>query len=188
MTHINFTVKICCEQEYSEKERMMLKIKRTKITLLAVVILITSGCQVANQLASGLSGGVSGGGIGSSLSSGGDFDDIGSDFAGENINEKYTSLNNSFNNVQNLKNQRSSVPGSVAYSYFEVVKSLHDKIDRNNVNDRDENGKTPLVAAIENNDAAMVKFLIDRGATVDDSAIAAAQNTGNAFIIQALEK
>lgn len=162
----------------------------TRITLMVMVIFVCSSCKAANQLAGSLAGGLTGfdNGMQTSLSSGGgnDFDSIDNDFSGESVDDQYKAIDKSFANIKQLHNTQSEIPSTVAYSYFKILKAFRDQIGRGNVNNRDETGKTPLVAAIEKNDAAMVQFLVDRGANVDEQAIAAAEKTGNSFILKAL--
>ena len=162
----------------------------TKIAFMTIAIFVCSGCNAANQLAGSLTGGLTGfdNGMQTSLSSGGgnDFDSIDSDFSGESVDEQYKAIDKSFANIKKLNNAQSEIPSTVPYSYFKILKTFRDQIGGGNVNNRDETGKTPLVAAIEKNDAAMVQFLVDRGANVDDQAIAAAEKTGNSFILKAL--
>ncbi|XEY22974.1 ankyrin repeat domain-containing protein [Candidatus Uabimicrobium helgolandensis] len=165
-----------------------------KIVLLMVASFIFGGCKVAGELAGSLGGNLTNfgdsQGVGSSLTSGGGSDDFGieDDFSDTDTSEQYVALNKNFNKVEALENSQSKIPSSVAYSYFQILKSFRGNIQSGNVNNRDETGKTPLVAAIEKNDAAMVQFLVDQGANVDEQAIAAAQKTSNSFILQALRK
>ncbi|BBM82530.1 ankyrin repeat domain-containing protein [Candidatus Uabimicrobium amorphum] len=162
----------------------------TKITLLITIIFVCSSCSTANQLAGSLTAGLTGfsGGAQTSLTSGGgdDFGSIGSDFAEESVDDQYKAIDQSFANIKKLNNTRSEIPNTVPYAYFKILKNFRDQIGSGNVNNRDETGKTPLVAAIEKNDAAMVQFLVDKGANVDEQAIAAAEKTGNSFILKAL--